>query len=453
MGFSGRFTLVLVAWVAGLCAGLLTLIWSVEQPNLGATRLVILGAVLGAIWGLIRHVERTNVTVARFVEALRFGDVATRFGKRGGAGFDELGRALDGAMRDLQAQRERGAAELRFLEALVDDMPVALLAVDAEHGVRALNKVARRLFERHDGVRPDDFTVYGDAFARRLADAGRSAQEVLPLQLSNGPQRAVVRVAVLERLGLPVRIVTVEPVGGMLDAVEVGAQTDLVRVLTHEILNSLTPVTSLAGTAAVLLGEEEPDIAGARLAVTTLARRAEGLRRFIDSYRAVARPPEPRRRRFEAEPFAAELARLFGVEWLEHQLSVDVEPGLVLDADPDLLAQALINLLRNAAQASAPPGGSGRVRLAICASPDGGAVVEVEDDGPGVPDAMRGDIFLPFFTTRPTGTGVGLNLVRQIAVAHGWRIEVASGDMGGALFRIGADPVSSYDLRELGAAG
>ena len=299
MGFNGRFTLVLVAWVAGLCATLLMLIWSMEQPDLGATRLVILGAALGAIWGLIRHVERTNVTVARFVEALRFGDVATRFGKRGGAGFDELGRALDGAMRDLQAQRELGASELRFLEALVDDMPVALLAVDAEHGVRALNKVARRLFDQHEGVRPNDFAVYGESFARRLADTGRSAQEVLPLQLPGGPQRAVVRVAVLERLGLTVRVVTVEPVGGMLDAVEVGAQTDLVRVLTHEILNSLTPVTSLAGTAAVLLGEEEPDIAGGRLAGTTLARRPGGLRRFIDSYRARRRPPAPRRGRLQ----------------------------------------------------------------------------------------------------------------------------------------------------------
>jgi signal transduction histidine kinase len=227
-------------------------------------------------------------------------------------------------------------------------------------------------------------------------------------------------------------VIAVQPVQAAIDAVEMSAQTDLVRVLTHEILNSLTPVTSLAGTAVELLGQEEPDVAEARLAVATLARRAEGLRRFIDSYRAVARPPEPRRRRFEAPPFAAELARLFAAEWVDHRLEVTVEPGLVLDADPDLLAQALINLLRNAAQASAPPAGHGRVRLRITA----GIIIEVDDDGPGVPDAVRGDIFLPFFTTRATGTGVGLNLVRQIVVAHGWRIELDSGELGGALFRI-----------------
>ena len=95
----------------------------------------------------------------------------------------------------------------------------------------------------------------------------------------------------------------------------------------------------------------------------------------------------------------------------------------------DLLAQALINLLRNAAQAS---GEHGRVRLAL--RPD---AIEVEDDGPGVPANLRNDVFLPFFTTRGNGTGVGLNLVRQIVVAHGWTIELGEGALGGALFRIG----------------
>jgi signal transduction histidine kinase len=441
MGSRNRFLLLLVGWTGGLCSVLIVLVWTFAQADLGAVRLVAVVGVAAMLWGLVRHVERTNVAVARFVEALRFGDLTARFDGRGGAGFDTLGQALDDAMRDLQKRRDRNAEELRFLEALVDDAPVALLLVDARQGVRLGNKAARRLFARLDGVHPDDFATYGATFARRLADPGPSGQEVLLLRLDNGPQRAVVRVATLERLGEAVRVVSVEPIQTMLDAVEVGAQADLVRVLSHEILNSLTPVTSLASTAAALLDEDEPDIAEARLAVATLARRAEGLHRFIDSYRAVARPLEARRRRFEAAPFATELVRLFAVEWLEHRLELAVEPGLVLDADPDLLAQALINLLRNAAQAGAPPAGGGRVRLAMAGAP-GGAVIEVEDDGPGVPEALRGEIFLPFFTTRSGGTGVGLNLVRQIVVAHGWRIEVDGGDLGGARFRIAADRAS-----------
>ena len=442
MGFSFGFTLRVLAWSAALGLSLLALAWTLLQPNLAAARLVAAGRVVGAAFGLVRHVERTNIAVARFVEALRHRDLAVRLDGRGGAGFEELGRALDDAVRDLGKERDRTVADLRFLEALVDDAPVALLTIDADAVVGLVNKTARRLFNRHDGVRPPDFAVYGETFSLRLAAAGPATQELLLLHLAGGPQRAIVRAGTLERLGAPVRVVAVQPVQGTIDAVELNAQTDLVRVLTHEILNSLTPVTSLAGTAVVLLGEEDPDIAEARLAVTTLARRAEGLRRFIDSYRAVARPPEPRPRRFEAQAFAAELARLFAAEWVDHRLELVIEPGLLLDADPDLLAQAVINLLRNAAQASAPPAGSGRVRL--CMASGDGIILEVEDDGPGIPEAIRNDVFLPFFTTRSAGTGVGLNLLRQIVVAHGWRIELTNGELGGALFRIAmTEPTSS----------
>ncbi len=434
MGYSLGFTLRLLAWSAALGVALLVLAWTLLQPGLAAARLIAGSAAAAAGIGLVRHVERTNVMLARFVEALRHRDLTLRFNAQGGSGFDVLGHALDAAMRGLAAERDRAQGELRFLEALLDDAPAALLTVDLG-GVRPANKAARRLFATHDGVRPQDFAGYGETFARWLAAEGLAGQELMLLRLPGGPQRAIVRASTLERLGAPVRVIAVQPVQSAFDAVEMGAQTDLVRVLTHEILNSLTPVTSLAGTAVMLLDGDEPEVAEARLAVATLARRAEGLRRFIDSYRAVARAPEPRSRRFTAAPFADELARLFAAEWTAHRLDVDIEAGLVLDADPDLLAQALINLLRNAAQASAPPAGGGRVRLRM-ATEGGAAVMDVEDDGPGVPEALRGDVFLPFFTTRSEGTGVGLNLVRQIVVAHGWRIEVGDGALGGARFRI-----------------
>ena len=435
MGFDRRFTLVLAAWITVLFAALVAFILALNTPDLAATRIVAGIFVIGAAAGLWRHVERTNLTIARFVEALRHGDFPTRFDGRGGAGFGALGNALDGAMRALQVERDRSARELRYLEALVDDVPVALLTIDEMHGVTPANKAARRLFNRHQGVHPQDFAVYGATLAARLSDDGPARQELLILRMAGGPQRAIVRSASLERLGLSVRAVTVEPVQGTLDTIEMAAQTDLVRVLTHEILNSLTPVTSLAGTAAMLLDADPPDVPDARMAVTTLARRAEGLRHFIDSYRAVSHAPTVRRRQFAAAPFVGELARVFAAEWAAVPLTVEIEPGLTLDADPDLLAQVLINLLRNAAQATLKRAGEPWVRLGLAGNA-GHVWIEVEDNGPGVPENLRGDIFLPFFTTRAEGTGVGLNLARQVIVAHGGSIDISDGATGGALFRI-----------------
>jgi two-component system nitrogen regulation sensor histidine kinase NtrY len=430
MGFDRRFALTLVGWLVACLLALIGLAVAIATPGLAAVRIVAGLLVLGMVGGLLNHIDRTNRTVARFVEALRYGDFSTRFDGRGGAGFDTLGGALDAAMRGLQAQRDRTVEELRFLEALTDDVPVALLTVDADHGVTLVNKAARRLFAAHQGTRPEDFTAYGETFAARLADGAAPAAELLLLRSPTGPQRAIVRNASLERLGLTTRAITVEPVQGTLDAIEMAAQTDLVRVLTHEILNSLTPVTSLASSTAEVLAEQNPDLDLARTAAGTLARRAEGLEYFIRSYRAVAHVPEPRRQRFKAASFVRDLERLFAAEWPDIALATEVSPDLELDADPDLLA-----LLRNAAQATRERDERLLVELRLLGDGAGTRIL-VSDRGPGVPEAMRTEIFLPFFTTRAKGTGVGLNLVRQIVIAHGWTIDVGEGPEGGAEFRL-----------------
>jgi len=430
MGFDARFTLTLLAWIGAVFAAVAGLEYALAADGLAATRLMAALILAATVTGLWWHVVRTNRTVARFVETLRHGDFATRFDHRGGAGFDALGVALNATLARLQAERARSAEELRFLEALVDDLPVALLTVDAQRGIHLANKSARALFGACEGTRAQDFAMFGETFAARLAAPGAHA-EVLILRLPSGPQRAIFRAATLMRLGTQVRAITVEPVQGTLDAVEIAAQTDLVRVLTHEILNSLTPVTSLSATARDLL---DSDPAGARIALATVARRAASLHGFIASYRAVSAVPDLRRQRFEAAPFAEELARLIRADWPALDLTTHIAEGLILTADPDLLAQALINLLKNAAQATRDTPDP-RVSFTL-RSEAGGVGIEIADNGPGIPLTLRRDIFLPFFTTRSDGTGIGLNLVRQIVIAHGWSIDVDDAPGGGARFRI-----------------
>lgn len=434
MGCDARFTLALIGWLIVAVLALAAFVAACMTPGLAAVRLVTGAAAAGAVAGLLWHVNRTNRMLAAFLEALHHREFATRFDRRGGTGFASLAAALDRSMQHLQDERLAGERDLRFLEALVDDMPVAMLTVDMEHGVRPANKVARRLLDRHSGTRPADFGIYGATLAERLARPAGGTREILLLRLPGGLQRTIVRTASLERLGSAVHLVSLEPVQGTLDTVEVAAQTDLVRVLTHEILNSLTPVMSLSRTVDTMLAVPAPDLDAARQATGTLARRTEGLRSFIDSYRAVARTPEPRPVTFAADPFAQELARLFGVEWPGHQLALHVDAGMTICADPDLLAQALINLLRNAAQASAHLARP-QVRLALVGC-ERRTIIEVEDNGKGIPQERRADVFLPFYTTRQEGSGIGLNLVRQIGVASGWAIEITSGMLGGALLRI-----------------
>lgn len=438
MGFDQRFTIGLIAWIALLGVALLGCFAAFADPTLGAARLVaiiITAAMFGGLW---QHVTRTNRTLARFLEAVKFGDTGVRFDGHGGAGFGELAVSINEVLGRYRADQDRAAGELRYLDALVDDIPVAVLTVNAADQVTLANKAARRLFKAGQGTHPEDFAQYGATFARRLKDS-TPGEELLILNLGGRSQRVLVSTAALDRLGQRTRALGVQPIQGTLDAVEMAAQTDLVRVLTHEILNSLTPVTSLAATAADLLADPDlaadPRIGDARAAVTTLARRAQGLGNFIEAYREVARTPEIKRQHFAAAPWAGELARLFAADAPAIPLDVEIAPqNVALDADPDLLAQVLINLMHNAAQAMAQVEAP-RLALRLLGAASG-VTIEVQDNGPGVPAQLRQDVFLPFFTTRAAGTGVGLNLARQIVVAHGGAIDVADAPGGGALFRI-----------------
>ncbi len=444
MGFKRRFIVGLLWRVALLLLTAFGFVWSLGIEGLGAARVLAAIICLGATAGLWRYIQRTNVELARFVDAVRFGDLSQNFTHRHeGSGFGEFGDALEQGIRRLREERHRLSEDNRFYEAVLDDAPTALLTVDGEGRVELANKAARRLLVRHTGVRIEDFREYGDAFAKSLEDSAVGRPRLVPLMIDNVPQTAMVSAAVVHRLGGAVKAVAVQPIQGELNAVEIAAQSDLIRVLTHEIMNSITPVTSLAQSAAGLLAEADkggdPAISDARMAVETLARRADGVMHFVQSYRQISRTPEVRRRTFEVLPWAHEIESLFrasgSVGAADFSLSVAPE-DLTMDADPDLLCQVLINLLRNAAEAAREHSERPAIWLSFAVTQGGRTQIEVADNGAGVPESLRQDVFLPFFTTKAKGTGVGLSLARQVVLAHQGSITLHESESGGALFRI-----------------
>jgi two-component system nitrogen regulation sensor histidine kinase NtrY len=429
--------------LALLIAASFAFVGAMMRPDLGAARIVAGLFVAGAVATLWQHITRTNRELARFVDAARHADFSQGFARHTeGGGFAELGAALDDAIKRMRDEKHRLIDANRFYEAVLDDAPTALLIVDAEGRVELANKAARRLLARHKGVRIEDFREYGEAFARALAAGAIGRPHLVPLVSDGVPQTMLVSAAAVHRLGGLVRVVAVQPIQGELNAIEIAAQSDLVRVLTHEIMNSMTPVTSLANSAAALMREVDKGadraIADARNAVETLARRADGVMNFVESYRQISRAPEVRARPIDVAAWAEELAALFAADDRAQgvALSVEVAPDVRLEADPDLMSQVLINLLRNAAEAARGHSESPRVTLSFHRTRTGRAQIEVGDNGPGIPEELKQDIFLPFFTTKAKGSGIGLSLARQVVLAHRGAISVERGGEGGALFRI-----------------
>jgi signal transduction histidine kinase len=427
--------------MAALLAAAGAFVFTVWTPGLAAARIVAGLLLCGAIWQLWHHIGRTNREIARFLEALRYDDFSQSFG-RGGSGFDQLGQALDDAIRRLRGERGRIAEESRVQAALADEAPAALLLIDEDGRVTLASKAARKLFHRLDGTRVADFTPFGAEFAMLLRDGAPGARKLMPLRIDGVVQRAMVARAEVSRAGRPLGIVSVQPIQTELSAVELAAQADLVRVLTHEIMNSMTPVVSLAGSAAHLMAgieSDDPAIGDARAAVETLARRASGIMHFVESYRAFSSAPVVERRRFDARPWVDELRRLFEASAPARGVTLEtiVDPAdLVLDADPDLLAQVVINLLKNAAEAAGAFAASPHITLSIGVLPGGRARLILSDNGPGIPPELADEIFLPFFTTKSAGTGVGLSLARRIMIAHGGSLALGEPRGGGASFEL-----------------
>jgi nitrogen fixation/metabolism regulation signal transduction histidine kinase len=443
MSFRRSFLVGLVGRVLLLLLTSFGFVYSLGVEGLGAARVLAGLICLGSIVGLWRYVQRTNLELARFVEAVRFGDLSQGFSHRSeGSGFGEFGEALEQGIRRLREERHRLSDDNRFYEAVLDDAPIALLTVDGEGKVELANKAARRMLVRHTGVRIEDFRDYGTAFAKSLSEVTVGSPKLVPLTLDAVPQTAMVSAATVHRLGGTVRVVAVQPIQGELNAVELAAQSDIVRVLTHEIMNSMTPVTSLAHTAADLMAEADkgdPAVADARAAVETLARRADGVMGFVESYRQISRTPEVRRRLFEVLPWAQELQSLFRATEAGSSVRFDLEVSpetLTTEVDPDLMCQVLLNLLKNGAEAATGHASEPGLSMRFTRTRGGRTQIEVADNGPGIPETLQQDIFLPFFTTKQKGTGVGLSLARQVVLAHRGAISLDRSPTGGALFRI-----------------
>ena len=440
MDFRRKFEVGL-AWRAAvlvLCVWIFTLSLSMTDLRAGRVIAAIIAFVaLASLWDYIR---RTNFLVSRFIESVRFEDFSQRFSDPSGGGFDVLGDALDVALKGLQERHTQNSAEARYLSAIVDDAPSALLSIDEQGKVQLLNKAARQLFSGHSLHQYADLAALGPELAA-AAELPPGTRKITRLFLDDVPQKAILASAQVARLDNPVKILSILPVQSELGALEVAAQADLVRVLTHEIMNSLTPVTSLARSSAEMVASAENsdgDLADARLATETVARRAEGILRFVESYREFAQSPEVHRRSFLAKPWAEEILRLSLTSAGEREIDakLDIRPkSLSVSADPELLAQAVLNLLRNSIRATAEVMAPS-IGLTIAREPSGSCRIEVRDNGPGIPPDRREDIFLPFYTTHKGGSGVGLSFARQVALAHGGTICVADAPGGGANIRI-----------------
>jgi two-component system nitrogen regulation sensor histidine kinase NtrY len=423
-----RVSAVRRAWLYCLLLALPTLIFvSIllyqHEVSMAPTILVFVCLVIYLLFiaaTMIESLIRPLQTLSNVVSSLREGDYSFR--ARGAGTNDALGElaAEVNALADLlQRQRVRSLEATALLARILEVMHSPLYAFDRENVLQLVNEAGIQLL----GI------PHSRAFGRTARDLGLESLLASPDQSIHSfgakPNRWLLRKAAFRQDGAPHTLLLLADVSQPLREEEQAAWKRLIRVLGHELSNSLAPIKSIAGSLlarADQIGGDQDTVRDFRRGLGVVESRADSLHRFVQSYRILAQLPPPHVKPVLVQPLVERVALL------DQRVAIELDPGpaATLHADPDQLEQMLINLLKNAVDASLANGGK-PVRIGWQFA-DSMVEVFVEDTGLGI--ANSENLFVPFYTTKPAGSGVGLALAQQIARAHGGEIRLVNREDG-----------------------
>ena len=411
---------------AGVLIGRASSVDAMASSYVGAALLAGLAVGLGA--GLVRAVERPARDLKRFLEGIRYDDFSQRFGSGTGL-LGALGNAFEevnDAFRQVRAEREE---QSQYLQAVVRHVGVALVAYRDDGAITLFNPSARRTLGVPRPRSLDSLSSRAPEVAQALRDVQVGDRVLIRLDRDGKTLELVAYATRFNAGSITHTLVSLQDIREELEARELEAWQQLTRVLTHEITNSVAPIASLAGTALTRLSASPDDVLqGVRESLETIERRSRHLVSFVESYRSLARLPQPSAEVISAAELLGDVATLFRTTAAERGVTVTthVDPErFELVADPELIEQALVNLVLNAIEALGEHGG-GTVQVRASPSAGGRAVLEVADDGPGLLPEVQDRIFVPFFSTKSGGSGIGLSLAHRIARLHGGSLTVAS---------------------------
>ncbi len=442
MGFK-RFSILIALRTSFILANLLCLVYLLNLSGYHAATLLLLLLLVYQCMEVVRYVSRTNAELVRFFDAARYADFSQRFELSGlGSGFAELGEAFSDILKRIQQVRASQEQELKHLKAMVEHVPVPLLSLHSNGDVTLWNNSARRLFGSHRLTKDSDLEQFGAVFSQSIKSIQPGQGKLVTLEIDNMQHQLALAATQLVIAGKSELLISMQDIQSELDGVQLQAWQDLVRVLTHEIMNSITPVASLAKTTVDLVEDvksqlQQPEVVeelnDVSDAVSTVARRSDSLMQFVSNYRQLTRLPEANKQPVKVANLFNQVAQLATQTWLDKgiKLILNIEPeSISLHADPDMLEQMLINLLLNAEQALSGVE-SGEVTLSAFINKRGHTVIEITDNGPGISAEIKDKVFVPFYTTKREGSGVGLALTRQIMIAHGGTVKLDDAKRGG----------------------
>lgn len=413
------------------------LAWIWGDPRLVFNQMILVLALTIETAELIRFVNHTNRELSRFLLAIRFNDFSATYKETSlGSSFRDLQESMRIIMDTYKEVKIEKEAQFRLLENLVEQIQVGIISlVDGE--IVLVNATAQHLL-RLEGVKNWRLMEQlRPAFTSEVKSLGTGGRRLVEMPYEQETKMLAVELSSRIILNKETKLITIQDINSEIEQKEIEAWHKLIRILTHEIMNSITPISSLTETMQSLLMDpggqprslerlKEETISDLIFSLNTIHNRSEGLLRFVEDYRRLTRVPRPNPVFISLNEFLAHIQNLM-TGTLQRQgitFEIDSPADRQIKIDPALMEQVLINLITNSMNALEESAGKA-IRLKAYQN-EGNLNLEISDTGKGIPENELKDIFVPFFSTRKNGSGIGLSLSKQIISQHGGSIKVTS---------------------------
>lgn len=403
--------------------------------------LALLGAIGFQVMQLVKIMEGPMVKTDSPIDQIRFDEVTTTFKTDSKEeAVLKVQKEMNDAFNKVKVARKEKDSEYQFFKNIVQHVGIGILTFKKDGAIQIINNAAKRLLRVDKVERISELREASDLLVEAFLKLKTGGRELIRLKSGDETIQLSIFAIELTLRGEEVKLISMSNIQSELEEKEMEAWQNLVRVLTHEIMNSVTPISSLAGVVEEELQKkletnhlsmQRDEAEDMHLSVQTISKRSEGLIKFVKEFRSLTHIPKPKVLQVAVKPLLDELAMLHKKELADNNIAISVlvEPEtMMVMADKTLIEQVLINLIKNAIQAFGEKTDK-KISLYAHLNETGNVLISVKDNGTGIePEALE-KIFIPFFSTKKTGSGIGLSLSRQIMRQHEGNIAVKS-EMG-----------------------
>lgn len=402
------------------------------------TLLCILAMLSSAI-SLVAYLNSVNRKIMFFFDSVRNDDSSLAFPvDENNATVREIYKAMNNVNQQIKDLKIEIRSQEQYFQILLEHIAVGIISFDNKGFIIHANSSAKRLLSSEVLTHLHQITRIDNKLYQTVKAIKPSEQRLVAINSSDGETQLLLKATSFKTADNELTILSIQDIKNELDEKELESWMKLIRVLMHEIMNSITPITSLSESLSRIYGKDEvivtPDQITSKTISTTLQglnvikEQGKGLMSFVESYRKLTRVPEPEKKYFKVADLMSRLKILYSSldKYDETELSVALsDPELEIFADQNLISQVLINLVKNALEAN-EKNPDGLIRISAAVGNNMRPEICVTDNGPGIGPDIIDEIFIPFFTTRQNGSGIGLSLSRQIMRVHGGNLKVKS---------------------------